>query len=147
MSPYSRNIFDCPTQFLILVKERVLKFEQAADHFVAMHKDLCPYALSNKDWDNLKLLRDWLCLFQEASTQMSTTSSLMLSTTHAIFRGLQDELQSILRSLSDDVSPELKGALLNAHRKLSDYFYKFDLSPYPLWAACECHMSHVSGSY
>ncbi len=142
-----RNIFDHQTPFLILVKERVFKFEQAVNHFVAMHKDLCQYALSNEDWNNLKLLKDWLCLFREASTQMSTTSSPMLSTTHAIFRGLQDELKSILRSLPDDVSPELKRALLNAHRKLSDYFYKFDLSPYPLWAAREYRMLHVSGHY
>jgi hypothetical protein len=100
-----------------------------------MHKDICQYALTAEDWANIRRLKGWLHLFREATTQMSMTSSPMLSTTHAIFRGLQDELKTILRSLPNDVSPNIKTALVKAHRKLSDYFYKFDESPYPLWAA------------
>jgi hypothetical protein len=95
--------------------------------------------LRNNDWENIKHVRDWLLLFRDASTQMSTTSSPMLSTTHAIFCGLQDEIKSILRSLPDDVPNKIKAGLLKAYRKLSDYFYKFDASPYPLWAVRE-HM-------
>jgi hypothetical protein len=54
----------------------------------------------------------------------------MLSTTHAIFCGLQEHLQSVLCELSDEAPPQLRGGLLAAHRKLSDYFYKFDDSPF-----------------
>jgi hypothetical protein len=67
----------------------------------------------------------------------------MLSTTHAIFRGLQDEIKSILRSLEDDVPDDIKAGLLKAHRKLSDYFSKFDTSPYPLWAASKCTLYYI----
>jgi hypothetical protein len=108
-----------------------------------MHKDLRQYALTAEDWANVRQVRDWLHLFRDATTQMSTTSSPMLSTTHAIFRGLQDELKNILRSLSDNVSPNIKAALIKAHRKLSDYFYKFDESPYPLWAARKFPSSYI----
>ena len=68
---------------------------------------------------------------------MSTTSTPMLSTTHAIFHGLQDEIKSILQSLDNDVPDNIKASLLKAYCKLSDYFYKFDTSPYPLWAVSE----------
>jgi hypothetical protein len=59
----------------------------------------------------------------------------MISTTHAIFRGLQDKLKSILKELPSDISPKIKSGLLKAHRKLSDYFTKFDESPYYTWSA------------
>ncbi|KIL54479.1 hypothetical protein M378DRAFT_92477, partial [Amanita muscaria Koide BX008] len=130
-------ILDCRTRWSSTdqMLECALKFEGAIDHFVATHKDLCQHALSTEDWANIRRVKGWLHLFREATTQMSSTSSPMLSTTHAIFRGLQDELKAILRSLPNDVAPQIKGALIKAHRKLSDYFYKFDISPYPLWAA------------
>ena len=47
----------------------------------------------------------------------------MLSTVHAIFRGLQDDIKDILRSLPNSVSPRIKSGLTDAHRKLSDYYY------------------------
>lgn len=59
----------------------------------------------------------------------------MLSTAHAIFRGLQDEVCNTLRSLPDSTSPMIKNGLLGAHQKLSEYYYRFDLSPFYLWAA------------
>ncbi|KAE9398293.1 hypothetical protein BT96DRAFT_920945 [Gymnopus androsaceus JB14] len=59
----------------------------------------------------------------------------MLSTTHATFCSLQRHLKTILRDLPDDVALEIKQGLLDAHRKLSDYYYKFDASPYYVWAA------------
>ena len=39
------------------------------------------------------------------------------------------------------MSPNIKAALIKAHQKLSDYFYKFDESPYPLWVACKLFSS------
>jgi hypothetical protein len=77
----------------------------------------------------------WLQTFREATTQMSTTKRSMLSTTHAVFRGLQDDIKTILRELPDHVDPVLKKGLIEAHRKLSDYFMKFDKSDYYHWAA------------
>ena len=59
----------------------------------------------------------------------------MLSTTHAVFHGLQDNIKDILKDLPDDVDPVLKNGLVEAHRKLSDYFAKFDKSDYYHWAA------------
>ena len=61
----------------------------------------------------------------------------MLSTTHAIFQGLQDDIKNILRSLPDSVPPRIKLGLTDAHRKLSDYYYQFDASPFYIWAACK----------
>jgi len=70
---------------------------------------------------------------------MSTTRMPMLSTTHAVLRGLQDELCEIIRDLPDSVPPSLKQGLTDAHHKLSDYYYKIDTSPYYLWSSCECY--------
>lgn len=59
----------------------------------------------------------------------------MLSTTHAIFCGLQEHLCSILRDLPDSIDMSIKQGLLSAHEKLSDYYYKYDESPFYTWAA------------
>jgi hypothetical protein len=61
----------------------------------------------------------------------------MLSTTHAIFRGLQEHIQQIYHDLPASTPPKIKTGLLDAHRKLSDYYYKYDQSPFYTWAACE----------
>jgi hypothetical protein len=67
---------------------------------------------------------------------MSTTKVPMLSTTHAIFRGLQEDIKEILRNLPTSVSPGIKQGLIDAHTKLSDYYHKYDESPFYTWAAC-----------
>ncbi|KAF8227641.1 hypothetical protein L208DRAFT_1295851 [Tricholoma matsutake] len=67
---------------------------------------------------------------------MSATKVPMLSTTHAIFRGLQEDIKGILRSLPATVSPHIKHGLIDAHMKLSDYYHKYDESPFYTWAAC-----------
>lgn len=114
---------------------RACKFEAAIDHFVATNRELRPYELSSLDWINIKRITEWLAIFRAATTQMSATKVPMLSTTHFIFRGLQEELKKILRELPDNVSSGIKAGILKAHWKLSDYFYKFDESPYPTWAS------------
>jgi hypothetical protein len=68
---------------------------------------------------------------------MSTTMFPMLSTTHAIFRGLQEDIKGILRSLPTTVSTRIKQGLIDAHTKLSDYYHKYDESPFYTWAACK----------
>jgi hypothetical protein len=75
---------------------------------------------------------------------MSTTRMPMLSTTHAVFRGLQEDLRDIIRSLPDSVSPSLKKGLTDAHRKLSDYYYKIDQSPYYLWSSRKSNKFNVA---
>jgi hypothetical protein len=66
---------------------------------------------------------------------MSSTKTPMLSMTHAVFRGLQDEIKDILRNLPNSVSPSIKMGLTDAYRKLSDYYYEYDASPFYTWAA------------
>ncbi len=81
------------------------------------------------------MVTKWLKAFRSATAQMSTTTKPMLSTTHAVFRGLQDDVKKIIASLLQTTPPELKQGLLDAHRKLSDYYYKYDESPFYTWAA------------
>lgn len=68
---------------------------------------------------------------------MSTTKRAVLSTTHAIFRGLQDNIKKTITTLPRSVDPALRDGLVQAHLKLSEYFGKFDESPYYTWAACK----------
>jgi len=68
--------------------------------------------------------------------QMSTTKVPMLSMAHAIFWGLQEDIKGILRSLPATVSSHIKHGLIDVHTKLSDYYHKYDESPFCTWAAC-----------
>jgi hypothetical protein len=61
----------------------------------------------------------------------------MLSSTHAIYRGLQDSLRTSLSTLPDNAPPTLQLGLAQAHRKLSDYYNKIDDSQYYTWASRE----------
>jgi hypothetical protein len=88
------------------------------------------------------MVTSWLKSFHATTTQMSTTKVPMLSTTHAIFRGLQDDIKDILRRLPATVSPSLKYGLIDAHTKLSDYYHKYDESPFYTWAACKQLLHH-----
>ncbi len=67
---------------------------------------------------------------------MSVTKVPMLSTTLAIFCGLQDDIKTILCSLATNTSLVIKMGLFDAHEKLSEYYYKYDESPFYTWAAC-----------
>jgi hypothetical protein len=119
----------------ILPLGRALDNRESIETFVIRYKDLRPFELSEDEWDAIALVTSWLKSFRSATTQMSATKIPMLSTTHAIFRGLQSDIQDILRTLPDTAAPELKKGLTDAHLKLSDYYYKFDESPYYLWSA------------
>ena len=115
---------------------RALDYRDTINSFVSRNKDLHALELSNTDWESIKLVASWLKSFRSATTEMSTTKSPMLSTTHAIFQGLQDDIKGILRGLPNSVSPRIKLGLTDAHRKLSDYYYQYDASPFYTWAAC-----------
>jgi hypothetical protein len=114
---------------------RALDFEQVIDRYVAQDRDLRTAELLPAEWDAIRLVTKWLKAFRSATTQMSATKHSTLSFTHAIFRGLQDSVKDSLRSLPYGSSPELRNAVLNAHRKLSDYYFKFDQSPFYVWAS------------
>jgi hypothetical protein len=114
-----------------------LEYKEDINNFTLRYKDLHASELSKEDWDAITIVTNWLHAFREATTQMSSTKKSMLSTTHAVFRGLQEELQKAIASLPETVNPNIKKGLLDAHRKLSDYYHSFDQSPFYTWAACK----------
>lgn len=57
----------------------------------------------------------------------------MASSTHAIFRGLQEHIKAIFSDLPSSISHEVILGLTAKHAKLSDYYYKFDESPLYIW--------------
>jgi len=116
---------------------RALDYRDTIDSFVSRNKDLHALELSNADWESIKLVASWLKSFRFVTTEMSTTKSPMLSMTHAIFQGLQDEIKDILQSLPNSVSPKIKLGLTDMHCKLSDYYYQYNASPFYTWAACK----------
>lgn len=95
------------------------------------------FELSDTDWNAIELVENWLGCFAEATTYMSTTKRSTLSSAHAVFRTLQDEVRLFITQLPDGAPLELETGLRDAHQKLSDYYYKFDASPFYIWAACE----------
>ena len=103
---------------------RALDYRNTIDSFVSRNKDLHALELSNTDWESIGLVALWLKSFRSATTEMSATKVPMLSTTHAIFQGLQVDIKNILRDLPNSVSPNIKVGLTDAHRKLSDYYYQ-----------------------
>jgi len=117
-------------------KERALLFRQELDNFVACNRELRSLELTENEWEAITHVANWLEAFRSATTQMSATNHSMLSTTFAIFRGLQEHLQKILDELPDTIDQRVKDGLLRAHTKLSDYYYRFDQTPFYTWAAC-----------
>ncbi|KAK0244816.1 hypothetical protein EDD85DRAFT_760491, partial [Armillaria nabsnona] len=100
--------------------------------------ELHQYELSMNDWDAIAMVIDWLKHFCAVAVEMSVTKKPILSTVHAVFRGLQHYLKGILTGLPDHTLPEIKKGLLKAYQKLSNSYYKFnESSPYYTWAACE----------
>jgi hypothetical protein len=108
---------------------------------VAKDEELRAYELMTADWAALKLVTDWLMVFPAAMTQMSAKKQPMLSSTHAIFLGLQKEIKRAIAALPSTADPVLRQGLVDAHLKLSDYFTKFDQSRYYSWATCSNFIS------
>ncbi|KZW00769.1 hypothetical protein EXIGLDRAFT_576667, partial [Exidia glandulosa HHB12029] len=115
---------------------RALEFRQAIDTYTQQDvNNLRDYRLSDAEWEAIGLVEKWLLLFRRATLEMSATKRPMLSTVHAIFRSLQQDLRTHLVGLPSDCEPKLREAILAAHRKLSDYYWKFDESLFYLWAS------------
>lgn len=111
---------------------------------MAKNRDLRHLELSDADWDAIIMVTGWLKSFRTATTVMSTTKKPMLSYTATIFRGLQEDLRAAVKDLPIGTPSVLRNGLIEAHRKLSDYYYKFDQSPYYTWAARMCLNSPIA---
>lgn len=119
---------------------RALQYRAAVDRYTLVASELGhTHMLSSEDWDALKKISDWLGAFRAATTQMSTSKKPMLCHTHKVFRSLQKDVHKMILELPEDENPStirLRNGLVAAHTKLSDYYFKFDASPYYHWAAC-----------
>lgn len=100
--------------------------------------------LSAAEWDAIRRVETWLDSFREATTLMSMTRAPTLSVVLVAFRGIQDDIRAAYRDLPPSAPPALKQGILNAHRKLSDYYYLTDASPYYIWAPRKCHIPPFS---
>jgi hypothetical protein len=116
---------------------RALDYQKDIDDFVSRNRDLRALELTEEEWVAISQVADWLKAFRSATTQMSMSRRPMLSTTHAVFRGLQEHIRVIYRDLPTSIPGRIKTGLLDAHQKLSDYYYKYDNSPFYTWAARE----------
>ena len=68
----------------------------------------------------------------------------MISFTYTIFRGLQAKIRDIFREEEEAPYPlrsDSKKGLSDAHLKLSEYYYKFNESPFYLWASRTSHLA------
>ncbi|KAJ7780449.1 hypothetical protein B0H14DRAFT_2401076, partial [Mycena olivaceomarginata] len=97
--------------------------------------DLHNPEISVQDWAAIETITDWLHTFSLTTSEMSRTSRPMLSFTHSTFRGLQKILKEKVAGLPKNTSPKLVEGLMKSHLKLSDYYYKYDQSPFYIWAA------------
>jgi hypothetical protein len=123
---------------------RALHHREAINTFTFQHEDLIQYHLTDEDWRAIETVIHWLNSFCSATTQMSATKSSMLSSTHAIFHGLQARIRDILCERKG-LSPQLIQGLTDADIKLSDYYYKFDELPFYLWVSCRSY--HLLSAY
>ncbi|KAJ6575957.1 hypothetical protein DFH09DRAFT_1311412 [Mycena vulgaris] len=114
--------------------DRAVKYRDSVTKFISENPDLHGDDLTVQDRNAISLVSDWLSNLRSSTSQMSTTSRPMLSSTHAIFRGLQTTLKEKLVALPKESSPELVEGLSKAHRKLSDYYYKYNQSSLYIWA-------------
>ena len=96
-----------------------LQFRNEIDDFIGRNRDLRSLELDKDEWEAIAQVADWLMAFHAAMTQMSTSKVSMLSTMHAIFRGLQEHIQQIYNDLPMSMALKVKAGLLNAHKKLS----------------------------
>ena len=119
---------------LLMAIGRALWHCKTINTFVYRHEKLIQYHITKEDWKAIKTKTQWLGSFHLATTQMSTTKMLMLSSTHAIFCGLQAELKDALHN-THGLTPQLIQGLTDAHQRLSNYYYKFNDSPFYLWAS------------
>jgi hypothetical protein len=86
-----------------LIPSLALDFTAEIDNFIGHNHDPQALELDPDDWAAISQVSGWLKAFQSAMTEMSKMKKLMLSTVHAIFKGLQDHMSSILQELPNSV--------------------------------------------
>ena len=126
---------------IIALAERALLYRDAVNMVVGSLADKRITPLQPEEWDAVATVEFWLRSFRDATTTMSTTKAMTLSMTHAIFRTLQDNIKDAIAKLPRSTPAALTTGLLNAHRKLSDYYQKIDETPFYIWASCELVIS------
>jgi hypothetical protein len=82
---------------------RAIQFRTAITGYVTNEPELRECKLSIAELDALILVTGWLKYFCSATTQISSTRQLMLSTTHTIFCGLQQHLKDSINALPQPV--------------------------------------------
>ncbi|KAE9386398.1 hypothetical protein BT96DRAFT_788678, partial [Gymnopus androsaceus JB14] len=131
-------ILDIKTQWSLThqMLSHALQYRAPINVFIDTHNDLHGSEPFRRDWESIAIV--WLLTrnFRSATSQMSTTSKPMLSSTHSTFCGLQCMLKEKLKQLPQDAPPKPVQGLMEAHQKLSDYYYKYDHSPFYIWATC-----------
>jgi hypothetical protein len=124
--------------YIYILAGRALHYQTEIDRFVGLpqNKDtLRRFELTDQDWSALNLVMSWLHVFCDATLEMSTTKQTTLSHVHAISKALQANLKESLAALPDSTPSCVRSGLVEAHQKLSDYYLKFDESPYYIWAS------------
>jgi len=116
----------CYHSLLICNTGCALQFQKEIDDFIGHNCDLQSLELDEEERVMIVQVADWLMVFWSAMTQMSTLKMSMLSITHANFRGLQEHIKDVYCNLLMSIPPKIKAGLLDAHKKLSNYYYKYD---------------------
>lgn len=117
------------------LSERALLYREAVNRFLLVQR-LGAISLSDDEWSAIRLVADWLQLFRDATSDMSSTKKTTLSSVYAIFTALQDDIRRHLTNMPLGVPLHLQAGLEAAHAKLAEYFRLTDRSPYYLWSAC-----------
>ncbi|KAF9496576.1 hypothetical protein BDN71DRAFT_1430170 [Pleurotus eryngii] len=100
-----------------------LMHKEILNEFIRKHHnhDLLQYDLTPTHWNAIEAIEKWLKNFHFASVQMSTTSHLMLSTTLAMFCGLQENLHTIISTIPTDTPTVLCDSLVSLHLELNPH--------------------------
>ena len=123
------HILPCPT-------EHALEYIEAIRLFVGLAPaDAKLEQLSAIEWNVIMHVEKWLDSFREATTLMLVAQAPALSVVLTIFCDIQDDIQAAYRELPLLAPLALKQGVLNAHWKLSNYYYLTDASPYYIWAS------------
>ncbi|KAJ7912853.1 hypothetical protein B0H13DRAFT_2326912 [Mycena leptocephala] len=138
----------CSNEYLMLRRRESVLLEaivaiskstrKRAESKLTAYQDVvtAPLSTERQRWDFDRSTESWLKSFRTATMLVSATKRPMLSFTHAVFRGLQEDLRTSLKQLPFSTPSVLRNGLIEAHRNLSNYYhYKMDQSPYYTWAA------------
>ena len=128
---------------LLIFAGCTLDYRKDIDDFVGCNHDLRALELTEEEWAAISQVADWLKAFHSTTTQMSMTKHSMLSSMHVVFRGLQEHICMIYSNLPLSMPRRMKMGLLGAHQKLSEYYYRFDESPFYTWATCKSFVNFI----